>query len=362
MSSQAETICRSNIPMKRRQWLLTLSFLLLMIFPATGWSDTETGNPENSDSPTETQINTDAPACPDDGLLPPKTTWIKRMSDPERWDRLQKRMSVGISGAAERVDRFFGDERLEDDNHGTRLKLGLGLRYHKEDKASLVTDIKARVALPSLEDRFHLVLDDSFESDEPGDTGIYSDALKDSEPDTALRYIISRKEDRRVNADLGLRLSSPSQVFGRLRGRYTLPWVLWELQLTQTFYWYTDDGFIETSKMRWSRKIGPDWLLRFTSSLTWEDKEEGWRPSQAITLFKELTTRRGYYFQLYGSWPESPHTREALYRTEFTYRQLIHGKWLFFEISPGIEFPQKTDYEVTPYIQFTVSVVFDENL
>lgn len=286
--------------------------------------------------------------------------WRERMSDPARWENWHERVTISVVAAAERIDRFFGDERLEDDNESSRLKLGLGLQYHKEDGASLVTDIKARLALPHLKNRFHLIIDDSFESDEPGDTSAFSEAVKDSEPDTALRYIISQNERRRLSADLGVRLSSPSQLFGRLRGRIMVPYALWELRLTQAVAWFTDDGLVTTSEMRWTRDLFNSWLLRASSRLTWEENRNGVTPAQSFKLFKELTVRRAYAFSISGSWPEMPHTHNAEYTVEFTYRQLIHSHWLFLEITPALEFPQESDYAVTPRIEFKFEIVFDE--
>ncbi|MFZ2634162.1 MAG: hypothetical protein WA081_01275 [Desulfosalsimonadaceae bacterium] len=36
------------------------------------------------------------------------------------------------------------------------------------------------------------------------------------------------------------------------------------------------------------------------------------------------------------------------------------SRWLFVEVTPGMEFPQKIDYEFTPYIDVKFEVVFDD--
>lgn len=321
-----------------------------MMTPGTSWSDEKTDYPKTPDAPEFEPLD------------PPRENWLNRISDPKPWESWHERMSTRIGTVVERMDRFFGDDRFEDDNRGTRFKFGIGPRYHREEGGSIVTDIKARFALPNLEKRFHLIVDDSFEANEPDNVRDISEAAKDSEPDTALRYILRQTDRRRLNADVGVRFSSPSQLFGRLRGRYAVPWTFWELRFTQTVYWFTEDGFVETSEIRWTRAMGTDWLLRFSTRLTWEETEDGIRPGQSVTVFKKLTQRRGYSFGVSGSWPETPHTREAVYRADFTYRQLLHSNWLFFEISPGVEFRQKYRYATDPYIQFTVSIVFDEDL
>lgn len=324
-------------------------FLWIFFLPLGTWAEDLAPPPEGSGREVPPLLETQKPG------------WRERLSDPDRWENWHDRVSIGIVAATERIDRFFGDERLEDDNDRTRVKLGMGLLYHKEDGASLVTDIKARLALPRLKNRFQLIIDDSFESDEPGSTGVFSEALKDSEPDTALRYIFHEKERRRLSADAGVRFSSPSQLFGRLRGRIIIPYGFWELRLTQTGAWFTDDGLVTTSEMRWTHHLAGSWLLRSTSRLTWEENRDGVTPSQTFSLFRELTQRRGYVFKVSGNWPETPHSHEAVYRAEFTYRQKIYSHWLFMEITPGVEFPQEFNYDFRPYIQLKFEVVFDED-
>ncbi|MFZ2807579.1 MAG: hypothetical protein WA081_13835 [Desulfosalsimonadaceae bacterium] len=289
-----------------------------------------------------------------------KRGWMARMSDPNQWDIWHKSASTGMSDTADRVDHFFGDERLDDENRYTRLRLGTGLGWHKNDGASLLTDIRLRLSLPQLKNRFQIVVDDTFESDEPDKGSAISEAVKDSEPDAALRYIIKHDERRRLTSDVGVRLSSPSQVFGRLRGSIILPFPIWELRLSQSAAWFTDDGVTETSELRWSRPLWTDWLFRAISRVTWEENNNGVTPAQSFSLFRELTTHRGYRLGASGYWPETPHAHEAKYTTEFTYRQLLHSRWLFLEISPGLEFPQKRDYECTPYISVKLEIIFDE--
>ena len=286
--------------------------------------------------------------------------WLEQLSDPDQWEIWHKQTSDEIVDKVERVDRFFGDQRLDDDNRRTRLRLGTGLRWHENDGTSLLTDIKARLALPRLKNRFQVVIDDSFESDEPDRLQSISDAANDSEPDTSLRYVIKEDERRRLTSDAGVRFSSPSQLFGRLRGRIVVPYPAWELRLTQTVAWFTDDGLTETSEMRWTRKVWDEWLFRSSSRLTWEENINGMRPAQTLSLFRELSKRRAYRLTVGGVWPEIPHTHEAVYSAGFTYRQLIHSRWLFLEVTPGMEYPQEHGYRFTPYINVQVEVVFGD--
>jgi len=286
--------------------------------------------------------------------------WIDNLSDPDDWETWHDLMTYDLLDAAERTDQFFGNERLDEENQRTRLRLATGLRWKQDDGASLLTEAKLRLSLPRLKNRFQIIFDDSFESDEPGSSTAYSDAVKDSEPDTAIRYIIKQDERRRLSTDAGVRFSSPSQLFGRVRGRVIVPFSVWELRLIQTVAWYTDDGVIETSEMQFNRMLGTDWLFRSTSRVTWEENENGIKPAQVFSFFRELSKRRAYRVSFGGYWPNTPHAHETVYSTEVSYRQLIHSRWLFLEVTPGIEFPQKKDYELTPYINLKIEMIFGD--
>ena len=80
--------------------------------------------------------------------------------------------------------KYFCQQQKDSSING---KIIQGLGWKQDDGASLLTDVKLRLSLPRLKDRFQIIVDDSFESDEPGNSKAYSDAVKDSEPDTAIR-------------------------------------------------------------------------------------------------------------------------------------------------------------------------------
>jgi hypothetical protein len=112
--------------------------------------------------------------------------------------------------------------------------------------------------------------------------------------------------------------------------------------------------------MRWCRPLWADWLFRSSSRVTWEENINGMSPTQSFSLFRELSKRRAYRLAVAGVWPETPHSHEAVYSAEFTYRQLIHSRWLFVEVTPGIEYPQEHGYRFTLYINVKFEIVFDD--
>lgn len=276
------------------------------------------------------------------------------------WDVLHARISRSIARPIEEIDRFFADESLDEENERTRLHVALGLRYGAEDGAALLSDFKLRLALPRLENRLQLFLDETIAADDPAESGNVSEAVEDSEPDAGVRFILKRDERKSLNTDFGMRFGDPSQLFGRLRGRLTVPLDPWELRLIQIVAWFSEDGWTESTEMRWSRPLANDYLFRSTSRLVWEEKSAGVNPVQTLALFKDLGAHSGYAWTATGRWPGTPDAQNASYAVAFAYRLLIYRNWLFMEVSPGVEFLQISGYEPDPFIGCRFEVVFND--
>jgi hypothetical protein len=278
--------------------------------------------------------------------------------DETLWDAWHTLISSVLANSIESVDQFFGDDRFDDENRRSRLHTSLGFKYDQEEGTSLITDLSLRIALPRLQNRLQFFIDGLVIDDDPDSISSVFDAARDSDSDAGLRHIFTRDEFRSLNTDVGIRLGSTSQVFGRVRGRLVIPMDPWQLQLSQRFAWFTSDGLEETSEIRFDRPMANDYLFRSTTILTWREQESGWTPEQSLALYKEVSPRRSWRLSVAGSWPETPHTSEANYSTIFTYRQLIHRNWLFLDIAPGVEFPQENDYQANAFITAKFEIIF----
>ena len=274
--------------------------------------------------------------------------------------RARDSMSATLVDAAERVDRFFGDERLEEDNKGTRLTVRFGLRQERRNGASFEQKVSLRLALPQLENRLQFIVDNIVEGDDPGDTSGVRDAFSDSTPDTGLRWIIRELERFRLTSDVGARWSREPQLFYRLRARKIHMIGDWELMASQSLFAYTADGVGETTELRWVRRLADDWLFRSLTRVTWRDQRSGVEPAQTFEIIGDPRESWAQAFRIRGTWPETPHTREALYAGEWVLRRRVHWDWLYLEVRPGVEFAQAFEYNANPYIVALLEVIFGD--
>jgi len=278
----------------------------------------------------------------------------------ERWEERHRMVSAGVVEAVDRIDRLFGDARLDDDTGETRLRLRLGLRYSEFDKLSFETKVRLRVSLPQLERRLQLIIDDDVEADGVRSGGNVSDAFRDTRPDAALRFLFGSGSYHGSSVDAGVRFSGPRQGFLRWRGWIAVPVPDWDLRFIQTVAWYTATGFAETTEMRWTRLLSEQWWVRSSTRLGWEEEISGITAQQSFMVGKELSERRGYRLEVGGIWPEIPDPLQTLYYAEFTYRQRLYKDWLFLELAPGVDFRRERNYEANLGFAIRLETIFGD--
>ncbi len=275
-----------------------------------------------------------------------------------RADVWREWISAGVVDLVERLDRFFGDERLEDDTDVTRVRLALGARWSRAEGPSLASRFNARLALPRLHRRLQLLVDNVTEVDEPTAGGVLDQAVERSRPDAGLRYIFREGGSFRLQADGGGRLGSDPQAFVRLRARWLVPLDPWELRLSETAQWWSGDGVGLIGEMRWSRRLREGWLFRSSSRLGWYEDREGVTPAQSLAGLREAGGGQGYGLFVTGEWPETPRGGRAAYSADVLLRRRLGREWLFLEVVPGLRFAEERNYEADPRVTVLLEAQF----
>lgn len=268
-------------------------------------------------------------------------------------------MSAVIADPFDRVDRFFGDESIADEGRRTRLRIGAGVRTDVVSGWRMVTDFSLRVALPRIEERWQLFVDELAGEDTFDGLSDLTRPPVDKEPDVGLRYFLLRDLRMSLSADAGYRFGNPNQAFGRLRGRVRYPRGRWSLDLTQTGTYFTKEGWRSQSDMSWTLPFASAYGFRSFSRVTVDELSSGYTPEQRVALYRTLTVRRAWRLEGRGIWEEMPDPSEIVYTAEFVYRQLLHRNWLFIEISPGVEYAESRNYDANPFATLKFEILFN---
>lgn len=278
---------------------------------------------------------------------------------PSRLDSWYAWVSSNLVTQTDRVDRFFGEDILVDETSRARLKTGFGVRYSHKEGAKMDTDFSLRLRLPRIESRWQIFLNELVGEEELDRLDDLRDPPLGEEPDIGLRYFFSKTAKTSLSTDAGYRIGSPNQAFGKLRGRIKFPVGCSVWEGTQTFTYFTEEKWRSQSDISWTRPFGEVYGLRSFSRVTFEEKSYGYTPEQRFSLYRTLTRRRAWRIDLDGRWAEVPDPTEIMYKASFTYRQLIHRNWLFVELTPGVEYAKKYDYEANPFFALTFEIVFN---
>lgn len=266
-------------------------------------------------------------------------------------------MAGALSGAIERLDRLFGDQRIEEEGEGTRLAVSLGVRADDRDGAKLENRIRLRLALPNLERRLLLIIEgDESESADQIPQAL-ADTVREARPLAGIRLALAPLGRARFSVDGGVRLGGDPQIVTRGRLSLVKARETWEQRLRQTVAWYSADGWSATTEARWTWRMGEELLFRTTSALGWKATENGVTPSQALDLFRAVGTARGHRWTARAEWPETPKCRRALYVIEYTFRTRLYRDWLYGEATGGMDFGQDRGYDPNPFAVLRLEIV-----
>jgi hypothetical protein len=273
-------------------------------------------------------------------------------------DQWHSAVSCHVGDLVEWMDRFFGDEQVEEDTRPTHVRVGLGVEWDRTAGPSLVHRTKVRLALPRLENRLQLLAEGLTRVDDPEDLDHLREAVRDTRPDLGLRFWLRDDAMLRLSADAGLQLGSEPQVFGRLRSRQFHETGPWEYGLLETLQWYSENGLEAALEARLTRRLGPCTMVRSSSRLAWDRERDGVTLSQMFSWSHVQSDTTGHRVFVYAEWPEVPVGGLRLYEVGYVYRRNFLRPWMFWEIAPALNFAEARDFEPNPKVSVLLEVFF----
>jgi hypothetical protein len=283
------------------------------------------------------------------------------------WDALHRKVSDHITDRIDTFDRFFGDERIEDEGKGSQVKFGLGPELSRFDDWSFENRLRLRLELPQLQHRLQLVIDNDVETEEAfrRRSPTVLESTRESRPDAALRTDLLERGKFKVSADAGVKTGSDWQAFGKLRGRWIRDTDICELRLTQSVQYYSEDRFRGFSEAQIARAWGDGWLISQAARVDYRETAPGYTPGALFRVEKDHGSRSASRVELNGAWPQTdpkdPAERDwENYQARLTYRRLAHAPWLFLELAGGVRFSAEHDYAEDPFVGVIMEMVLGD--
>ena len=186
---------------------------------------------------------------------------------------------------------------------------------------------------------------------------------EDEDLEVALAYTPVQTISTNFSMRTGIKLKSFSAAwwFGP-RWRGYAKGEIWGTRVTQTFRWRTDDGFESISTLDFERDVAENFFYRTTLKGKWNQDKEDYRYEIKPQLFQRLDPKRVLKYEHATKFKSTTDNQFDEFLFRITYRQRIWRKWLFFEISPQVSFPEGEDWDFTPGITFRIEAFVGKKL
>lgn len=303
------------------------------------------------------QPSTEQPPAEQPPATVPEPTLLETMDAPRDY------LSEKIVTFTKQVDQFFGDERYYQEYNKSVIQLELHETFAQGGGHTFGFAGKAKLDLPAAEKRFHFVLESNPEKKTAGEVKKDQPATA-KEPATPEQYAASlryeKSDDSRwhFSSDAGIKFQLPLNPFLRTRGSYAIQFEEWRLKVAETIFWFSTIGLGETTQFDMERVLSAPVLFRATSTATCLSKPYNCDLRQDLSLFHTLDDRSAVIYQTSVIGVSKPVLQETAYVLLMRYRYRLHKEWVFFEISPQLNFPKTDDFRLNALLQLRLEMLF----
>lgn len=283
----------------------------------------------------------------------------------EQVDNSHDYVSKKFVGFISSVDRFFGNERNFQESNRSVLQLDLYETFLKAGDRKLQLAGKAKLHLPSTEERLHLLLESDPEKNNVGETtGPPSPPPNQLvTPDNygiAVRFEKEAEGVLHYSSDVGIKVRSPVEPYARMRVSMATSRELWRIKLAQSLFWFSQPGAGETTQLDVEHALGEPALFRATSTVTWMHLPQQFDLRQDFAVIHTLDERHALLYETSAVGASRPQMQVNDYIFSLRYRQQLDRHWMFVEINPQLHYPKANDYELTPVLLLKLEMLFDK--
>lgn len=296
-----------------------------------------------------------------------------RPEEGDEWiDWTRKGLYRSVCASARWLDGFFGDARFDEEATSALYgRAGLGLSWSQYDRFEALSDFRANIPLPNIDERLSVTLarqdEDEYVEDrlEPsGPVPPFVAATEDRSWLLGLGYTPISGRNSRLHYSLGVNIDWPPEPYVKARYRYRFFFSeRAALRARQTVFWRLDEGFGTTSAFDLERLLSPTLFVRWTNVGTISESTEGVRWRSDLTLYHDIPGPRALaYTWLVRGETDAPVDVERA-SLQVVVRQQVLRRWLFLELSSGVAWPRKRLHEerdASWSLGFRVEVFFGE--
>lgn len=251
------------------------------------------------------------------------------------------------------IDEFFKDEKFLEESEKSFLRIRLGSTLQSKDSADFDYKIRAQIPLKRTKRNFQLFIED---------------IEKSGSPETAAPLPLESTENPKGSTAVGVSYFAP--VYKNIKSKYSIgissftPYAKarfskdfkkggWLIQPTQQFKYSIKSEWTEETNLYIDKTLTLNSLLRTTLHRKTQSHVNGFDYALSFTYYNTVSQKKGFSFtqQFWGNSryacdvsPE-PYNGISNYSSFFSWKQNIFRKWISFELSPGVSFHRRYEYE-----------------
>jgi hypothetical protein len=282
-------------------------------------------------------------------------------------DKPRDYISERFVSLSNRVDSYFADERVFQESRTSYLRFYGDLVLRKSGASDFNPILQAKVVLPALEKRLHILLES--DSDVTGEVPTTAVPTQSGTPKVnvpndfraAVQVQVADTPHWNISTDAGLRFHGLTlPPFARLRVSRVQRVRQWQFRFTEAVYWYEQSGAGESTQYDADYKFNDHYLGRSRTQAIWSDHDQRFDFEQSFVLFHPIDTNHAlsYGASVYGQ--SQPNSHVTDYALSATWRVRIHREWLFLDVQPGLSWPESESFHSTPTILFRVEAIFGD--
>jgi len=227
--------------------------------------------------------------------------------------------------------------------------------------------LQAKVVLPALEKRLHILLES--DTDVTGEVPTAAVPTQSGVPKVnvpndfraAVQVQVTDSPHWNIHTDAGLRFHGLSlPPFVRVRASRVQTVHQWQFRFTQALYWYEQSGMGASMQYDADYKFSDHYLGRSRTQAIWSDHDQRFDFEQSFVLFHPIDESHAlsYGASVYGQ--SQPNSHVTDYALSATWRTRIHREWLFLDVQPGLSWPESDSFHITPSILLRVEAIFGD--
>lgn len=293
---------------------------------------------------------------------------VRHQNGFTRWlDQTHQRWYCRLDNAVRRLDnavRWLDTKWLaEDDPYDQELST-LNLRViarvggrRSEGEADLKVRVRVDLALPGLERKLRLFIDNSDLDALPG-----ADPLKQkTSTRIGARVLLQPVRDTKLSAGGGLKWRHSSPVgYADVDWRWEHKLASGNLSLHPRGYYFTDDGLGQMTTLAWMKQVGERQLFQIRTVERTSESLEGVEFEQSIR-FAWFRSGRGRGWVVQASVFPQLISSEWVWANALlnvTWRDSLYRKWVYYTITPQVEFPKEDSYQARSSLRVGLEILF----